>query len=134
VIGRTQRWLGASILILGLLAPGRLEAGTDTGEAANLKLVVRHALDTGRLIVRIGETAFFSTPLAPAGANPAGSVERLLSIPSGLQTLIVELRDRRGKVTARGEVRGLLVPGSAAVLDVAAATAQDLSLELKAAP
>jgi len=44
------------------------------------------------------------------------------------------LRDRRGKVTARGEVRGLLVPGSAAVLDVAAATAQDLSLELKAAP
>jgi hypothetical protein len=122
------------MLVLGLFASGRLEAGTDRGGAVNLRLVVRHALDTGRLIVRIGETAFFSTPLAPAEANPAGSVERLLSIPSGLQTLIVELRDPRGKVTARKEVRGLLVPGSAAVLDVAAATRQDLSLELKAAP
>ena len=122
-----------AILVLGLFAVGPLEA-SEGREAAHLRLVVRHALDTGRLIVRIGETAFFSTPLAPAAENPAGSVERLLSIPSGLQTLIVELRDTRGKVTARKEVRGLLVPGSAAVLDVAAANRQDLSLELKAEP
>jgi len=121
------------MLVIGLSATGSLRAGTDL-RAAQLRLVVRHALDTGRLIVRIGETAFFSTPLAPADANPTGSVERLLSIPSGLQTLIVELRDSRGKVTARKEVRGMLVPGSAAVLDVAAATGQELSLELKAAP
>jgi hypothetical protein len=133
VTGRTQRWFFAAVLILGLGATGSLRAETDI-RAAHLRLVVRHALDTGRLIVRIGETAFFSTPLAPADANRAGSVERLLSIPSGLQTLIVELRDTSGKVTARKEVRGMLVPGTAAVLDVAAANRQDLSLELKAAP
>jgi len=133
VIGRTQRLVVGAVLVLGLCASGLLEA-SEAREAAHLRLVVRHALDTGRLIVRIGETAFFSTPLAPAGTNPAGSVERLLSIPSGLQTLIVELRDQRGKVTARKEVRGLLVPGSGAVLDVAAATRQELSLELKSAP
>jgi hypothetical protein len=135
VIGRAQRRLLAGILGLGLAAWGPIRAGAESGEAANLRLVVRHALEAGRLIVRVGETAFFSAPLAPAGADRAGSLERLLSIPAGMQTVIVELRDPRGKVTARGEVRGLLVRGAAGVLAVAAPAGGDrLSLELKAAP
>ena len=135
MIGRRQRRLLAGILLVGLAAPGPARAGSESGEAARLRLVVRHALDAGRLVVRIGEAAFFSTPLAPAGANPAGSLERLLSIPAGLQTVIVELRDPSGKVTARGEVRGMLVPGAGAVLDVApSASGERLSLELKGAP
>jgi hypothetical protein len=135
VIARAQRRLLAGILLLGLAASGPARAGTETGEAASLRLVVRRALDAGRLVVRIGEAAFFSTPLAPAAADSSAGLERLLSIPAGLQTVIVELRDQRGKVTARGEVRGMLVPGSAAVLDVAPSpTGEKLSLELKAAP
>jgi hypothetical protein len=135
VIGRAQRTVLAGVLLLAVTALGPVRAGTETGEAARLRLVVRHALDAGRLIVRIGEAAFYSAPLAPPGAVPVGEIERMLSIPSGLQTLSVELRDRRGKVIARSQVRGLLVPGAAAVLDVvASATGEKLSLELRAIP
>jgi|SRR6185436_14171986 len=120
------------LLLAAAIAPAR---GAGDAEGATLKLVVRHALDAGRLVVRVGETAFFSTPLGPLGAASPGEMERLLSIPSGLQTVSVELRDPRGRILARREVRSLLVPGSDTVLDVVATAARDsLSLDLRSTP
>ena len=120
------------MLLLAAAAPAR---SAEVAEGATLKLVVRHALDAGRLVVRVGETAFFSTPLGQPGSKPPGEVERLLSIPSGLQTVSVELRDPRGRILARREVRSLLPAGSDAVLDIVATAARDsLSLDLRTAP
>jgi hypothetical protein len=135
VIGRTKRAGLVGLLLLAMAGPGPAQAGMEGGDAASLRLVVRHALDAGRLVVRIGEAAFYSAPLSSLETSSTGRVERLLSIPAGLQTVGVELRDRRGRIIARREVRGLLTPGGAAVLDVvASATGEKLSCELRTSP
>jgi hypothetical protein len=134
VIGRTllRTSLAGMLLLVAAAAPAR---GAEEAGGATLTLVVRHALDAGRLVVRVGETAFFSTPLGTLGAASGGEMRRLLSIPAGLQTVSVELRDPRGRIVARREVRSLLVPGSDAVLDVVATAARDpLSLDLRTGP
>lgn len=121
-----RRATGAGLLIMAMAsaaARADVPGGSDPGQ---LRLVVRHALEAGRLVVRVGETAIFSAPLASLRAASAGDVERLLSIPSGLQTVSVELRNGSGRVVAREQVRGLVVPGTADVLDVIASGAGDL--------
>jgi hypothetical protein len=112
----------AGLLILVMSAPG-VRADVPAEDAGQLRLIVRHALDAGRLMVSVGGAAIFSAPLASLRTAPAGEVERLLSIPSGLQTVSVELRDSAGRVVAREQVRGLVVPGTAAILDVIASGA-----------
>lgn len=121
-----RRATGAGLLIMAMAsaaARADVPGGSDPGQ---LRLVVRHALEAGRLVVRVGETAIFSAPLASLRAASTGDVERLLSIPSGLQTVSVELRNGSGRVVAREQVRGLVVPGTADVLDVIASGAGDL--------
>jgi len=118
------RAVAAGLLIFVMSGAGvRADVPAEDGQ---LRLIVRHALDVGRLVVRVGETAIFSAPLASLRAASAGDVERLLSIPSGLQTVSVELRNGSGRIVARQQVRGLVVPGTAAVLDVIASGAGDL--------
>ena len=113
--------VAAATGLLFCLAAGGARAGVPAGTGpGQIRLVVRHALDAGRLVVRVGESAFFSAPLASLREASRGEVERLLSIPSGLQTVSVELRDRTGRIVDRREVRGLVVPGTPAVLDVVA--------------
>ena len=118
------RAVAAGLLIFVMSGAGvRADVPAEDGQ---LRLIVRHALDVGRLVVRVGETAIFSAPLASLRAASTGDVERLLSIPSGLQTVSVELRNGSGRIVARQQVRGLVVPGTAAVLDVIASGAGDL--------
>ena len=136
VIGRWTARGTLAVLLLLLAAGPAVSAGAEEGSetGVTLRLVVRHALDAGRLVVRIGGAAFFSAPITSLGAASAGDVERLLSIPAGWQTVSVELRDQRGRVVAKREVHGLLAPGSAAVLDVTARTEEQLGLELRTVP
>lgn len=112
--------IGAGFLLVvfsGATARADAPAIADPG---HLRLVVRHTLDAGRLVVRVGEAAFFSAPIASLKRASTGEVERLLSIPSGLQTLSVEIRDRAGRIVDRRQVRGFIVPGTASILDVVA--------------
>ena len=119
--GRVAKASGLLLLLLaGGAAQADIPAGADPGQ---IRLIVRHTLDAGRLVVRVGEKAFFSAPLASLQKASQGDVERLLSIPSGLQTVVVELRDRSGRIVERREVRGLVVPGTPAILDVVAPAA-----------
>ena len=136
MIGRWTARGTLAVLLLLLAAGPAVSAGAEEGSetGVTLRLVVRHALDAGRLVVRIGGAAFFSAPITSLGAASAGDVERLLSIPAGWQTVSVELRDQRGRVVAKREVHGLLAPGSAAVLDVTARTEEQLGLELRTVP
>ncbi|HZN01975.1 MAG TPA: hypothetical protein VFD06_00160 [Candidatus Polarisedimenticolia bacterium] len=124
-------------LLLGLLVAGgsaRADAPA-VADPGQIRLVVRHALDAGRLVVRVGETAFFSAPIASLRKASTGEVERLLSIPSGLQTVSVELRDGAGRIVDRRQVRAFVVPGTAAILDVVAPGAGEaLRLDWRATP
>jgi len=123
--------IGATFLLVlfsGGLARADAPAVADPGQ---VWLVVRHALDAGRLVVRVGEAAFFSAPLASLHQGSKGSDERLLSIPSGLQTVSVELRDSAGRILDRRQLRGFVVPGASSILDVVAARGEGLRLDWK---
>ena len=112
--------IAAGFLLVVFCGRPALADAPAVADPGRVRLVVRHALDAGRLVVRVGEAAFFSAPIASLSRASTGEVERLLSIPSGLQTLSVELRDNAGRIVDRREVRGLIVPGTASILDVVA--------------
>jgi hypothetical protein len=86
---------------------------------AMLHLVVRHALEAGRLVVRVGPDAFLSAPLKALLAPGHG--ERLLSVPGGEQTITVQWFDGQGRVLAQKQTRADVSAASPAVLDVGAA-------------
>lgn len=126
-----RRAIGATFLLV-LFGGGVMRADAPAvADPGEVRLVVRHALDAGRLVVRVGEAAFFSAPLAALRQASAGNGERLLSIPSGLQTVSVELRDSDGRIVDRRQVRGFVVPGTSSILDVVAARGEALRLDWK---
>jgi hypothetical protein len=88
---------------------------------AALHLVVRHALDAGRLVVRVGQDAFLSAPLKLLRGNAPGHAERLLSIPGGEQTITVLWFDGQGRVLAQKQTHADMSAAAPAILDVAAA-------------
>jgi hypothetical protein len=97
-----------------------LPAAPEPAPAA-LHLVVRHALEVGRLVVRVGENAFLSAPLkALRGAAP-GHAERLLSVPGGEQTITVLWFDGQGRMLAQKQTHADMSAVAPAILDVAAA-------------
>jgi hypothetical protein len=88
---------------------------------AALHLVVRHALDAGRLVVRVGQDAYLSAPLKLLRGNAPGHAERLLSIPGGEQTITVLWFDGQGRVLAQKQTHADMSAAAPAILDVAAA-------------
>ena len=102
-------------------APAETSALLHEPSPAALHLVVRHALEAGRLVVRVGQDAFLSAPLkALRGASP-GHAERLLSVPGGEQTITVQWFDGQGRFLAQKQTRANVSAATPAILDVAAA-------------
>jgi len=88
---------------------------------AALHLVVRHALDSGRLVVRVGQNAFLSAPLKVLRGAAPGHGERLLSVPGGEQTITVQWFDGQGRFLAQKQTHADVSAAAPAILDVAAA-------------
>jgi hypothetical protein len=88
---------------------------------AALHLVVRHALDSGRLVVRVGPNAFLSAPLKVLRDAPPGHAERLLSVPGGDQTITVQWFDGQGRFLTQKQTHANVSEAPPAILDVAAA-------------
>jgi hypothetical protein len=126
VMRTSKRCMAAMTALLALTAglPACLAADATPTVAPDpaavpsaLHLVVRHALDAGRLVVRVGEDAFLSTPLKML----PGHAEKLLSVPGGEQTITVQWFDGAGRVLAQKQTHADISAAAPAVLDVAAA-------------
>ena len=102
-------------------AAGAAAAAGRDGEGAGapvlLDLVVRHRLTEGRMVVRLGEQAYLSIPMAIAGASEV--FERRLSIPPGPHAITVQFLDASGRLLAEETTREPEPSGRAAVLRIA---------------
>ena len=87
---------------------------------AALHLVVRHTLDSGRLVVRVGANAFLSAPLKVLRGVAPGHAERLLSVPGGEQTITVQWFDGQGRFLTQKQTHANVSEAAPAILDVAA--------------
>ena len=83
-----------------------------------LDLVVRHRIDSGRIIVRLGGRAFLSAPLGLSGAGAPVLFERPLSVPSGRQPVEISFLDRQGKVVAQKKTEAVVPPEKVVILHV----------------
>jgi uncharacterized protein YbjT (DUF2867 family) len=88
---------------------------------AALHLVVRHTLDSGRLVVRVGPNAYLSAPLKVLRGAAPGHAERLLSVPGGDQTITVQWFDGQGRFLTQKQTHANVSEAAPAILDVAAA-------------
>lgn len=85
-----------------------------------LRLLVTHALDGGRLILKIADRAILSTPLAALRGTDGRPRERDLSVPGGRHALTVQMLDVRGRVVGQGIIHGTIGVSDIATLVVAA--------------
>ena len=90
----------------------------DLAPAGQLDLVVRHEMESGRIIVRLGGDAFLSVPFTAAGGGAPARFERPLSVPSGRHPVEISFLDRQGRVVAQERTEGTMAAGRSVALHV----------------
>jgi hypothetical protein len=97
----------------------------------DLMLVVRHPMEDGRLVVRVGGRTVLSAPFAAMRVAATGNIERALSVSSGRQTIAVQLIDAAGRIIAERMIEGTLAAAGTATLAVLGSVSPGKALTLE---
>jgi len=76
-------------------------------------------MESGRLVLKIGDRAILSAPLSALEGEDGRPRERDLSVPGGPLALTVQMLDGRGRIVGQGIINGTVGATDPATLVVA---------------